>query len=67
MVGKESTLQMEDNLDDGFIIPTQRSGRQKDRPIATHVSPVQTRQNSFQVLMEEEVNGEVIPNSTSYG
>ena len=60
-VAEEPLTCMEEPLDDGFIVPRQRRGRQQVRPNDTQDSPVQTRQNSFQVLLEEEGNEERIP------
>ena len=41
-------------MDDGFIVPRQRRGIQQVRPNDIQDFPIQTRQNSFQVLLEEE-------------
>ena len=58
---------MEEPMDEGFIVPRQRRGRQQDRFNAIQDPPVQIRQNTFQVLLEEEGMEERIPHIPTNG
>ena len=54
-----------------FTAPRMRSGRHNDLLKELNVPPINTGQNSFQVLMEEELNGDgrevMAPAGTSNG
>ncbi|KAJ8425192.1 hypothetical protein Cgig2_004314 [Carnegiea gigantea] len=54
---EETTPKMESiNLEEGFFALKKRSDRQIGIPKEPNVSPIHTGQNTFQVLMEEEVH-----------